>query len=54
MIERLASDVLDDIYFGALYTKAAKMFANDFFSSTKPEQELNEKELNFSNSHQQL
>ena len=46
MIERLASDVLDDIYFGALYTKAAKMFANDFFSSTNPEQELNEKELN--------
>ena len=46
MIERLATDVLQDTYFTALYTKAAKLFANDFFSATESEQDFNEKELN--------
>ncbi len=46
MIERLATDVLQDNYFTTLYTKAAKLFANDFFSANESEQNLNEKELN--------
>ena len=45
MIERLATDVLQDDYFTVLYTKAAKLFANNFFSATESEENLNEKEL---------
>jgi len=45
MIERLATDVLQDSYFTALYNKAAKMFANELFSTTESEQKFNEKEL---------
>ncbi len=45
MIERLATDVLQDSYFTALYNKAAKLFANKLFSTTESEQEFNEKEL---------
>ena len=45
MIERLATDVLQDTYFTALYNKAAKLFANELFLATESEQEFNEKEL---------
>ena len=45
MIERLAADVILDDYFTTLYTKAAKLFANNFFSATESEEHLNEKEL---------
>ncbi|MDV4129801.1 hypothetical protein CMT25_06555 [Elizabethkingia anophelis] len=45
MIERLAADVIQDDYFTTLYTKAAKLFANNFFSATESEEHLNEKEL---------
>ncbi len=45
MIERLATDVLQDTYFMALYNKAAKLFANELFSATESEQEFNKKEL---------
>ncbi len=46
MIERLATDVLQDNYFTTLYTKAAKLFAYDFFSATETKEPFNEKELN--------
>jgi len=45
MIERLATDVLQDTYFTDLYTKAAKMFANDLFQAIESDQIFNEKEL---------
>ena len=36
MIERLATDVLQDDYFTVLYTKAAKLFANILSNSKNP------------------
>lgn len=44
MIESLATDVLQDTYFTALYNKAAKLFANKLFSEAESD-EFNEKEL---------
>ncbi len=45
MIERLAEDVLQDNYFISLYTKAAKLFADELFLVTESEYNFNEKEL---------
>ena len=45
MIERLATDVLQDEYFIKLNNKAAKLLANNLFSENGRSIELNEKEL---------
>jgi|EndMetStandDraft_4_1072995.scaffolds.fasta_scaffold471274_1 hypothetical protein len=36
---------MQDSYFMALYTKAAKLFANNLFSSSESEQRVSEKEI---------
>ena len=46
MIEKLATDVLQDNYFVTLYNKAARLFADKFFSTVVSEQAFNEKEVN--------
>lgn len=45
MIEQLASDVLQDNYFAALQTKAAKLFARQLFSENGKQNSFTEKEL---------